>query len=577
MLRFIGRMLRLAGPQSGRLKVSFAISFVESMLQNIPVFLLLITFDRILTQQLVIADAWIFGGILIVTVLTRMVLRYLFVRLESGAGYEICERERLDLGQRLRHFPMRFYSDGNLGNISSVVTIDLPFIEEKGMDALDKVISYYAYTIIGIVYLSVLNIWIGLIALVTYIVAAFAFRWLERISTEQSFIRQQQQANLVGTVLEYIRGISIIKAFNIGGGKAEALEDAISSTCQNAIGYEATSVVPTIFYKSCFAVGAAVITLTAAMMATYGQISLSSAFMAIIFSFSMFVPAQMFSSISSQLRVMEAGLNRYEELKNTEIIKEGAKPFPAQDTIVFHGVDFSYGDTSVLENISFQTKSKSVTALVGPSGGGKTTIANLIARFWDVDKGHITIGGLDIQDMRYDELLKNISMVFQDVYLFNDSVRNNIGFGTPEASNEDIIAAAKKARCHDFIMSLPNGYDTILQESGGSLSGGERQRISIARAMLKDASIIIFDEATANIDPDNESEIQQAIGSLIQNKTLIIIAHRLTTIQSADNILVVDDRHIVESGNHDTLIKQQGKYYDLWTRRQKVGGWKISH
>lgn len=575
MLRFVNRMIHLAGSYSGKLKFSFAISFLENLLQNVPVFLLLFTFDLILNENLSQKYAWIIGSIILAVVLIRMFLRYWFIRFESGTGYEICSRERLELGKRLRHFPMSFYSEGNLGNVSSVVTIDLPFIEEKGMDALDKIVSYYAFSVIGIIFLCTISLPIGLIALITYLIAGLSFKWLEVRNKKQSFIRQQQQASLVGAVLEYIRGISVIKAFNITGERAVKLTDAIDSTCKNAIQYEAQSMIPTIVYKTCFCLGSFGITLFSSFMAYKGELEVASAIMAIVFTFSMFVPAQMFASISSQLRVMEAGLNRYENLRSTEPIKDGMKPFPEKENIQFEDVSFSYKDSTVIENISFLSKPKTITALVGPSGGGKTTIANLIARFWDVDSGTISIDGIDVRDIKYDDLLQNISFVFQDVYLFNDTIRNNISFGTPGASYESIIEAAKKAKCHDFIMSLPNGYDTVLQESGGGLSGGERQRISIARAILKNAPIVIFDEATASIDPDNESDIQLAIDSLIKDRTLIMIAHRLTTIQNADNILVIDDKHIIESGRHEELINLNGKYYDLWSRRQKASGWKI--
>ncbi|MFV0361960.1 MAG: ABC transporter ATP-binding protein [Suipraeoptans sp.] len=306
------------------------------------------------------------------------------------------------------------------------------------------------------------------------------------------------------------------------------------------------------------------------------MIDFSIAIAVFIFIFTLYTPAMAFSGMSSQLRIMESGLNRYEDILNAEEMTDGQiSEFPSPQDISFENVHFRYDSEDILSDINFNIPEKTTTALVGPSGGGKTTIANLIVRFWDVKTGSIRIGNTDIRDINYDTLLSEVSMVFQNVYLFADTIANNIRFGKPNATMDEIISAAKKARCHDFIMNLPDGYDTLVDEGGNSLSGGERQRISIARAMIKYASIIILDEATASVDPDNEYDIQQALLELIKNKTLIMIAHRLSTIKSADQILFIDNNHVIESGTHDTLIEQKGPYFELWNKRQKASGWKL--
>ena len=237
---------------------------------------------------------------------------------------------------------------------------------------------------------------------------------------------------------------------------------------------------------------------------------------------------------------------------------------------------FSYDKVPVLQNISFSIPQGSTTAIVGPSGSGKTTICNLIARFYDVDSGAVTVGGEDVRNMTCDSLLRNISMVFQKVYLFHDTIAANIRFGSPAATQEEIVEAAKKARCHDFIMALPDGYDTVIGEGGSTLSGGEKQRISIARAILKDANIVILDEATASIDPENEHLIQQAISELTIGKTVIVIAHRLATIEHADQILVVDSGRVVQKGTHHELLRQEGLYRRFITIREQAEGWSIA-
>lgn len=577
MLKLVIRVLRFAGKFAGKLRLSLVLSFLESMLQVAPIFAAWYVFSLVIDGTLQTRDAWVCSGVILGSILVRMVLRYWFVVLESGTGYEICERERIALGERLRHLPMRFFSEGNLGRITSGITVDLPFVEEMGMDALDKVISGLAAALIGAVMLLVIDWRIGLITVVVFFAAFLIFQRLEQVCRRQSPIRQEQQARLVSAVLEYVRGIPVIKAFNMGGARAKAVEEAIESTRDHAVDFELQSVKPVLQYRACFAAGTAATILAAALFAVNGMLPIPTAIMVFIFIFFLYMPVQAFTNLSSQIRIMEAALDRYEELKAVELMEDtGKETVPERHDIAMKDVRFSYGGVQVLDGVSFTAPEKSVTALVGPSGGGKTTIANLIVRFWDVQSGRVELGGVNVRDIAYDSLLARVSMVFQNVYLFNDTIRNNIRFGRPEASEEEIVEAAKKARCHDFITALPEGYDTLAGEKGNRLSGGEKQRISIARAILKDAPVILLDEATASVDPDNEEDIQRAIGELIRDKTLLIIAHRLSTVQNARQILVVDDRRIVERGTHPELLEQKGRYFELWKHREKAQGWKIS-
>lgn len=306
-------------------------------------------------------------------------------------------------------------------------------------------------------------------------------------------------------------------------------------------------------------------------------LDMSIMLMMFIFIFELYLPLKALGVLTAKLRIMEAGLNRYEALKDIEIIDEDGRDIELDRfDIEFKNVTFAYEDKDVLKDISFKVPEHSMTVLVGASGCGKTTIANLIARFWDVQKGKVLVGGVDVKEMTCDSLLKNISMVFQKVYLFNDTILNNIKFGKQDATYEEIEEAARKAKCYDFIMELENGFDTIVGEGGCTLSGGEKQRISIARAILKDAPIILLDEATASVDPDNENQIQMAINELVKDKTLVVIAHRLSTIRSADQILVIDDDKLIQSGTHEDLIQEEGQYNDFWNRRMKARGWKIN-
>jgi ATP-binding cassette subfamily B protein len=308
-----------------------------------------------------------------------------------------------------------------------------------------------------------------------------------------------------------------------------------------------------------------------------GEMSMTVVAMVVLFIFRSYLPAMGLVTGAAMMRVMEAGIDRYEKLKEVRILDADGREIPLNSfDIEFENVTFSYEDKETLKDINFTAKERSMTALVGASGSGKTTIANLIVRFWDAQKGKVKIGGVDVRDMTCDSLLRYVSMVFQRVYLFHDTIENNIRFGSPDATREEIIAAAKKARCHEFIEALPDGYDTLVGEGGSTLSGGEKQRISIARAILKDAPVVLLDEATASVDPDNEKHIQEAINELVRDKTLIIIAHRLSTIKRADQILVIDDGRIVERGRHEELLAKDGQYKKLWQRRQKAKSWRIA-
>ena len=281
---------------------------------------------------------------------------------------------------------------------------------------------------------------------------------------------------------------------------------------------------------------------------------------------------------SSLLRVVDTCVNQAEDILNLPSMDiSGAELTPEHHDLYTDHIAFSYGEKPIINAVTLNIPKRTTTAIVGPSGGGKTTLCHLLSRFWDVDAGQVTLGGHDVREYDMDSLMRNFSFVFQNVYLFHDTIANNICFGQPDAPIEQVIAAAKKARCHDFIMKLPQGYDTVIGEAGGSLSGGERQRLSIARAMMKDAPIVILDEATANVDPENEQELMEAIQKLTQEKTVIMIAHRLKTVRHADQILVVDKGRIVQRGTHDELMKQDGIYRRFISGREQAVGWKLSH
>ncbi len=577
MIKFITRLLKFLGDYSPRIKLAFVLSFFENMLKFIPIFVAWYLFTNILSNTATLNDAWLSGAAISASLLIRCLLQRGFLRLQGTAGVEFTARERIAIGDRFKRFPMSFFNEGNLGNVTSVVTVDMTFIEETGISALHKVVNGLIAILFGCITLIAIDWRIGLVSVATFAASQLVFRWFQKIGIAQSKIRQRQQASLVTAVVEYIRGLPIIKSFNMAGDKAKTVKDAIEKTRDHAIDFEEKGVLPLSLYMDCFAIGTALTVMLATSFGFYGSMELSVMLMFLIFIFYIYGPVKALGVQSAIMRVMEASMDRYEALQKVPIIDEKGQDIKIDRfDIEFKDVTFSYENTETLKDISFQVPEKSMTALVGASGSGKTTIANLIMRFWDVQKGEVLVGGVNVKQMTCDSLLKNVSVVFQKVYLFNDTVMNNIKFGKPDATFDEVVEAAKKARCHDFITLLPNGYDTMVGEGGSTLSGGEKQRISIARAILKDAPIILLDEATASVDPDNEKHIQMAISELVKNKTLVVIAHRLSTIRSADQILVIDEGRLVQNGTHAELMEQDGQYRHLWEKRMTARGWRIT-
>lgn len=576
MFRIIKRILKLADDFASKIKWAMLVSFFEAFFNNVPIFMILYILFKVINNSLTTKDVWISGGVIVIALILQCILKRVVYVLQSGTGFNIFARERIKIGDRFKRYPMGYFSEGNMGNISAVITSDINFIEMYAMDVIDKTVMAYVNAIIGSIFLLVIDYRLALISILAFAAAIFTLRKIFTVGKKHSVIRQEKQSDMVTAVLEYVQGMSVIKAFNMTGNKAKASKKAFEEFRDISIDME-KKFMPYIFrFESCFSLGIALTIMAAASFTLNGSMRISVMLMMFIFIFRLYLPFTALSLNSARIRIMEAGLDRYEALKNVEIIDEDGKDINLDKyNIEFENVTFAYEDKDVLKDISFKISEKNMTALVGGSGSGKTTIANLIARFWDVQEGQVKVGGVNVKEMTCDSLLSNISMVFQNVYLFNDTIYNNIKFGNPEATHEEVIAAARKARCHQFIMELENGYETVVDEGGSSLSGGEKQRISIARAILKDAPIILLDEATASVDPENEKHIQMAINELVKDKTLVVIAHRLSTIRSADQILVIEDGELVQSGTHNQLLKEDGKYKDFWDKRMKAKSWQI--
>ncbi|WDV48245.1 ABC transporter ATP-binding protein [Clostridiaceae bacterium M8S5] len=526
--------------------------------------------------QLKTNDIWISLLIILSGLIGEYIFKYLVFLFGSLSGFETVADERIHIGNHLKRLPMGAFSDKNIGDISGVVTSDLAMIENYSAKILDQVLNGFLSILVAFLFMLIINWRLACaVALITVIALIFLNR-NQDIGKRVSIRKQEAQGELIKAALEYVQGMSVVKSYNLAGEKAKRMDEAINLARDNSLDLE-KKILPSIsHFDYVLDIGIGVLIFLACYLVLGTSLTLPILFMLIIYVFKMFLPARALIVAATVTRILDASLDRYQAVKDLKPIVDKKQTVKINAyNIEFDKVSFAYENEVVIKNLSFYIPEKSMTALVGQSGCGKTTITSLIARFWDVQKGSVKVGNVDVKEMSVDQLMSSISMVFQKVYLFNDTVINNIRIGKPDATEKEVVEAAKKARCHDFILSMDNGYNTKIGEGGNTLSGGEKQRISIARAILKNAPIILLDEATASIDPENEKYIQDAIMELVKDKTLVVIAHRLSTIKSADQIIVLDEGQLVEQGTHEELLNNEGVYNSFWMRRTKASGWKI--
>ena len=493
--------------------------------------------------------------------------------LQTHAGYFIAADRRVAIADRLKSVPMGFFNANSLGQVAGVCTTVVGGIE--GM-VLVNILSGLLTTAVFAVMIFFFDWHIGLIAIIGIALYFAVVSAMEKKSVAIAEGTQRSQTALVEAVLETIQGMSVVKAFNLTGKGDKKLQTALENSRAANLEVEQILTPYTTAQEAVLQIAGVAMMLAAILLWKNGAMTLPNALMTLIVSFMVFSQFKLFGMGVSMLRMTAASIDRAVETEDMPRLDEkGRSISPEKHDIVFDHVSFSYEKKPILKDVSVTLRDRSTTAIVGPSGSGKTTFCNLIARFWDVDRGSIRIGGSDVRDYTLESLMDQISIVFQNVYLFADTIENNIKFGCPNATHAQVVEAAKKACCDDFIESLPKGYETVIGEGGASLSGGEKQRISIARAMLKDAPIVILDEAAANVDPENEDRLQRAIEALTGGKTIIMIAHRLKTVKNADQILVIDHGEIVQQRRHETLINQKGIYADFVGSKRETGDWKL--
>lgn len=581
MFHSIKRLLHWAGGYRKRLYLGCLCSFFSVWCTAIPIVI------AAWTLGLVIADfrgenslewniIWLSLFGIVISIFLRYIFSYWKAKSQESIGYEIAAEERLKIGNVLKRVSLGYFSKNSTGDILTAITGDLSSLELQGMKLIDAIVNGYINLLAIVIILLIVCPMAALTSLVGAILSALALNGISKKSRKNAPAKQISQERITDASLEYIHGLPIVKSFGQEGASIEEWKTACEKHKDINLKIMHGFVPNNCLHLLALKIASVLLILISGIFTIQGNLTISIFLLIAMFAFMIFGAVENMNDSVHMLGLIDTSMDKLENIENAEFIDEAGRDFSiASYNIDFTDVFFGYGEIEVLHNLSFQIPQNTTTAIVGPSGSGKSTICNLITRFYDVNSGSVKIGGHDVREFTCDSLLKNISMVFQNVYLFNDTIRNNIKFGKSDATEDEIIEAAKKACCHDFIMALPEGYDTMIGEGGSSLSGGEKQRISIARAMLKDAPIVILDEATASIDPENEHLIQEAISALTHGKTIITIAHRLATIENADQILVIDGGTVAQRGTHKELLQQEGTYKKFIQIREQVEGWRI--
>ena len=582
MFGMIKRLIGWTGKYKKRVYIGFIYAFINSIFTSLPIMLatygLGLVFDDYKGIRTFDNDQIIYIFLLMILVIGgRFLFSYLRAVTQESVGCEATAEQRIRLGNIFKRVSLGFFNSNNMGEISSAVTTDLSFIEMFSMNMINTVVNGYITVLVMILFLLFYCPLAGIISLSGIVLSALFLYIAAKISDKNASIHQKAQDSIVENTIEFLRGMQTIKAFKQEGVSVQGIRKAYKNHKNVNIKIELENCPYNCLHQFVLKAASVGIIAVSAYLTYTRKMDVNIMLMMDMFSFVMFSQIEPLSNAIHVIEVVNKTLDKLEKIEKADIIDKGGQNIELKrHDIKFSDVCFSYDKKQILNNISFYIPEGSTTAIVGPSGSGKTTICNLIARFYDVNSGVITVGDKNIKDITCDSLLKNISMVFQKVYLFNDTIKNNILFGNPNASDNEVINVAIKAHCHEFISKLPNGYDTIIGDGGATLSGGEKQRISIARAILKDSPIIILDEATASVDPENEHLIQNAISSLTKRKTVVVIAHRLATIQEADQILVIDNGDVVQKGNHLELINQDGIYKNFINIKESAEGWCIS-
>ncbi len=556
--------------------VSIVLGVIAALFLALKIPAIAVILQAILAGQITTKAILLSLGIMLISIVGASLVKYKATMLQTEAGYGTAAGKRIEIAEHMRYLPMGYFNENSLGYITSVCTNTMENLADVGTRVVMMVTEGLFSTLVITAMLFFFDVKVGLLVVVGILLYFLANRLLQRAARSRAAEKTRTDAALVEKVLEYIKGIAEVKSYHLSGRYNRRMEQAVNENVSANTDME-IALIPYMTLQNLLAklVGTAIAVLSLYEY-TRGQMSLLYCVMMVICAFLVTEGLEKAGTNSALIRIVDACVDKADDIMSLPAMDiAGEEISPDSFDLKAEHIDFSYDTKKIIDDVSLVIPEKTTTAIIGPSGSGKTTLCHLLSRFWDVDGGQVSLGGRDLRSYSMDSLMKNFSFVFQNVYLFRDTIANNIRFGQPDAPMEAVVDAAKKAKCHDFIMALPEGYDTVIGESGGTLSGGERQRLSIARAMMKDAPIIILDEATANVDPENEKDLMAAIEELTKEKTIIMIAHRLKTVRDADQILVMDQGRIVQKGDHDSLMQEDGIYRNFICGRQQAVSWKL--
>lgn len=578
MLKILNKFFDFCGSvNKKKFQISIVLGVIQAVCEAMKIPAIMIVLMDITDNTLSSKTVFLSLAIMFVSITVDFFVRKKSAMLQTEAGYNAAANKRIEIAQHLRYLPMGCFNKNSLGSITSVATNTMENLGDVATRVVMMSTQGILNTALIIVMLLCFDFRIGLIAAAGVILFFVVNSLLQKAGDKLSAEKVESDQKLVSEIMEYVQGIAEVKSYNLFGKQTKKLNKAIDNNVKVNTEMEFAFIPYMTIQNIITKLTGAVMMFVSVLLYLNGSMSLMICIGMTICAFMLYSSLEQAGSYSALLRTIDICIDKAQKILDLDTMDiDGKDIIPQNYDIDVNNIEFSYDKRKIIDGISLHIPQKTTTAVVGPSGGGKSTLCNLISRFWDVDGGNIRLGGIDVREYSMDSLMKNFSFVFQNVYLFADTIANNIAFGRENATREEIVTAAKKACCHDFIMSLPDGYDTVIGEGGASISGGEKQRISIARAIMKNAPIIILDEATANVDPENEKELVEAIDALTKEKTIIMIAHRLKTVRNADQIVVVDSGKIAQLGTHTQLMQEGGIYKNFVNARQQAAGWKIN-
>lgn len=579
MFEILAKFFRFSGKENeNKFKLSIVIGLAEALASAMKIPAIMYVLIGLMSKEAM--GKYIIGSIAImgIAVTVDIICKRFSTVLQTEGGYNASAFTRIKIAEHLRYLPMGYFNSNSIGEISSVTTNTMEVLGDIAARVVMLTTQGILETTMIVLMIFIFDWRIGLISAAGVFIFFVINSIMQKAGKSDSEKKVQCDTELISQIMEYIQGISEVKSYNLLGKQAKRLNDA-NEACAKINTKMELLFVPYHFLQGAVTkITGAIIVIGSASFYINGTMSAVYAIGMTISAFMLYSSLECAGNYSSLLHVVSVCVDKANAILELDTMDiDGKEIKPQNCNIKLDHILFSYDKRKIIDDVSLSIPEKTTTAIVGPSGGGKSTLCNLIARFWDVDEGKVTLGGVNVKDYSMNSLMNNFSFVFQTVYLFADTIENNIKFGRQDATHEEVVAAAKKACCHEFISQLPNGYDTVIGEGGSSLSGGQKQRISIARAIMKDAPVVILDEATANVDPENEKDLMGAIEALTKEKTIIMIAHRLKTVRHADQIVVVDKGRIVQKGTHEQLMTQDGIYKRFVDAREQAVSWKLAH